>query len=284
MPKIIAAPKWYPLDVYNKNLSPTEWIPQLHRRIQYKKAVQLYPNKSKIDLFNLIILGDDISDILEALKQTKLEKALKPIEPISVFDVLLLHNKITESIWYKNQGDKIILQEILAALSLGKRLAELNQAQIKVYEKYKSLPWFNYDDVNILKRYPKIPYLSGSPISLNIGFSKESILSEIRKFITKWKGGNKKWELSPEILDSWARKNILAVFDLIEWFKTQSVTPPKTKLAEMIWPNPPESFSSNESEACLKDLFKEGIKLADKVIQEPIISILWHYSKTSQDK
>lgn len=268
----IARPFWYPLDIYNKNLSATELLDEICKRdILHNHLKSQISQEQKEASFLRIIIQNKIIPASSQLKKT----STRAIKPISVFEVFNMEIQISNSKWYQTLDDKNELEEVRHAYENGQ---PLNNTQIKILEKYLDIPWHKFQaNLDDNKEYP-LNYSYGIPVTIDIGIDKSIAIKELENLFTKMRGGKKIWALSPEIFESWKRKNIFAIFDLQKWFEIKGIKYKKTDLGRIIWGSkPPNSPILEDSTVDMKAFINESIKESQKVIQKGTIRPLWLY-------
>lgn len=269
--KKLDTPSWYPLIEYKNKISIDNWINQVWKRVYLRRMLSSSTEqKVQIELFESIIIRNEAPDILKELHDSKPQEILKPIQGISVFELFYYMELLKRSNWYQKQQDLNILNETVIELANGKTFSQLNDEHIKAHSKYIRAPAISFHEKSDNKNwYPHLPYTNGALMAINIGFSRQDILSETQRLMNYWLG-KKPQLLSSKILNSWSANNILAIHDLTQWGKItqKNYMRIKTRFARTIWANPPLDATEKLANA---------IKLSKRVINGSMILPLWEY-------
>jgi hypothetical protein len=265
----IEVPSWYPLPVYNRELTPEEWLHEIFKRSELNNTLA-YPfltQQESLEIFNAVILKDEIPDIRSILQG----KHGQPIRDLSIAESLYITELIKQDKSYRDNPDTIILESAIKA-RVGN--IPLTNEQRDVFGKYHDIPWHSFRaESNNHRWYPRIPYLIGAPVTINAFYFKTDILSELRKLLTRWI--TPKRAISKKVFSTWTEKKILAIFDLRIWYKLYGITIPKIELARILWPNPPPSKKKKHTTVYLEDYIDMAIDLSDKNIHQGNVSMLF---------
>lgn len=266
----IEIPSWYPLPVYNKELTHEEWLHEIFKRSKIKdiQASSALNQQSRLEIFNAIILKDEIVDIRSVL-QAQLGQ---PIRDLSISEVLYIAELIKREKSYSENPDMKILESAIKAKANN---ISLTNEQENVFSKFYDIPWHSFhEESNNKSWYPRIPYLMGAPVTINAFYFRTDILSELKKLLTRWTKPKFR-AISKKIFLTWTKKNILAIFDLQLWYKINNLEVPKIELARLLWPNPPISKKRKATTVCLDDYIDEAITLSDNNIHDGNVSMLF---------
>lgn len=273
MKKTIAKPDWYQEEFYNKNRSPEEWFFEIWKRdkfnrddLGFQSSIRVLPIEEKKKCFLDIIFFKDIDKILAGLQATPPQ----PIKHLTVSDVFRMANLISNSDWYKNQPNKELFESAIITIT---KEEELSREQKIAFSKFYDTPWCAFHENNQDKTwYPNqdIAYLSGIPISLDPGYVKEDTAKQLNTHLTRWVG--KLQDIQQNFI-AWQESNILAVFDLITWFKIQDIKYSKIGLHKLIWPSGRLSIATNEFVNPHDDI-DHSIKLTERVIGRDVLRTL----------
>jgi hypothetical protein len=270
----IEKPEWYPLPIYNKKITPEEWFYEIFKRVAFKNTLSL--SNSSIHLLeasvkaNLYLEKISENNLVEFLRTMIYPIPGKPIKPLSISDVFRLYGLIKKSNWYQNHPDKIIFESAVDTLTNGN---ELNQEQKIIFSKFFDTPWYTFHENSTNKVWNPLKdftYLNGVPVSIDPGYAKEDTAKELKNLLSAWVG--KLQDVSYKY-DSWQTCNILAVFDLMMWFKIQNITCTKIALHKLIWP---KGRISKKIDGLVNpdDDISLIIDLVDKVISSNVLRTL----------
>lgn len=258
MSKSLEKPNWYPLEIYEKKLTPEEWLQEIFKRLNLDEllANPFLDSQIQMSFFESIILKNQVKNMTQELRN----ELPRPIKPLSVFEILRLAFQVLRSQEYQTHPDKKNLETALTTIVEG---GTLNQDQKRIVSRFIEIPYneflINYSNQNINS------YISGLPIAIDPTFDRKDILFEMRRLLNKWQPKKKLRPLSQTIFKSWSEKKVLALFDLQVWYKIKQINYSKMDLARTLWPNPPES-KLKDSTVDLKDFIDEALKLTKKVI------------------
>lgn len=266
----IEIPVWYPLPVYNRELTPEEWLHEIFKRSKLNDilASPFMNQKTKLEIFNTIILKNEIVDIRTALRS----QLGQPIKDISITEILYIAELIKQEKSYSENPDTKILESAIKAKAHN---IPLTGQQKAVFSRFYDIPWHSFHgESNNKNWYPRIPYLIGAPVTINAYYFRTDILSELKKLLTRWTK-KKMRAISTDVFLNWSEKNILAIFDLRVWYKINGIDVPKIELARLLWPDPPTSKKKKGTTVYLDDYIDEAIALSDKNIHEGNVSMLF---------
>ena len=266
----IAPPSWYPLPIYNRELTPEEWLHEIFKRSKLNDilANPFLTQKDRLEIFDTIILRDEIFDIRSALRG----QLGQPIRDLSIAETLYIAELIKQDKSYGENPETKILEDAVKAKAQNKPLTDKQKV---VFSKFHDIPWHSFHEETHNKSwYPRIPYLMGAPVTINAYYFRIDILGELKKLLTRWTK-KKMRAISTDIFSTWSEKNILAIFDLRIWHKIHNIDMPKIELARLLWPNPPLSKKKKATTVYLDDYIDEAIDLSDKNIHHGNVSMLF---------
>lgn len=273
MTKTIEKPDWYKEDFYNKKRTPEEWLFEIWKRDKFNRedlglpcSIRILPVEEGKKLFLKFIFLNDIERFLAGLQPTPSQ----PIKPVTVSDAFRMVSLIANSDWYKNQADKELFESAIAAIDRGD---ELSTEQKIALNRFYDTPWYAFHENSHDKTwYPNkdIAYLSGIPMSIDPSYAQPDIISQLKNLLKRWIGKLQNIELK---FDTWQESNILAVFDLMTWFKIQNIKYKNIELHRLIWPDGRYSLTTNDPVNSDDDI-DHSIKLVKRVISRNVIRTL----------
>lgn len=281
--KDIVKPKWFNIKNYNKQLIPEEWLNEISKRVSltYCSDIHLMTVEQLQEIFKAHILENKHENFTAKLKELLDEipdELGRPINKLSIFEIIYLYHVIMFSDWASaNQNDCVFLHKVVGKLKSHEKLDLEDKA---IIEKYRVVPW----DVSIEvdKKYPVINHLNGTPLTINGSFDRDSTFDDLRKILTERIAPRKKIRLlNDEILQEWARKQILAIFDLTFWFRISGVRLTNELLFGFIWGkyNGPLSKGTKKpgTKVSAKDFIKDAKEMSEKLISPGTIKLLANY-------
>jgi hypothetical protein len=273
MAETLERPDWYNEDFYSKKRTPEEWLYEIWKRDKFNRddlgfpfSIRLLSAEKRKKCFQEIIFLNDIKEFLSGLQATPSQ----PIKHLTVSDVFRMANMISNSDWYKSQPDRELFESAIASMTNG---TELSKDQKIAFNKFYDTPWCAFHEKSNDKTwYPNkdMIYLSGIPISLDPGYAKKDIINQLKSKLTRWVGKLQDIELK---FNTWQDSNILAVFDLMTWFRIQDIEYSKIALFKLIWPQGRLSMTTKEYVNPDDDI-DHSISLVVRVISRDVIRTL----------
>ncbi len=236
MAKKLIKPSWYDEEFYNKNRTPEEWLYELWKRNQFRLGdIGLSHSTPSLSLheqekyFIEFIFDPRIENYLSYLEATP----PRPIRDLSVSDIFIMHNLLTNADWYKNHPKRHAFESSISTIAEKRTLPK--EQMRAFYEMYKT-PWCvfyeNHQQDSWCPKKENV-YLSGIPISLDPGYLKEDTIAILKKKLNACVG---KIQDIRSQFERWQSSKILAVFDLMLWFKIRRIEYSNIKLHNLIWP------------------------------------------------
>jgi hypothetical protein len=272
MVKNLEKPNWYQEEFYNKVRTPEEWLYEILKRNNFlhngyfQLSISLLPLEEKGKFFLNQIFEDRIDNALSFLQA----EPSQPIRALTVSDVFRMASLISNSDWYKTHPDKMIFENAIAGMSNGKTLTPEEK---NVFNKFYNTPWhFFHENSKDNNWYPNkdITHLSGIPLSIDPGYAKEDTAKQLKNYLTRCVGKLQDIELH---FEAWQERKILALFDLMMWFKVQEIEYTNINLHRLIWPK--GRFSSTQDEYINPDDdIEDSVKLVIKIINQNVIRTL----------
>lgn len=273
MKKELTRPSWYDDEFYNKNRTPEEWLYELDKRYNFKRnkiglthPINELSQEKQEKYFREFIFSQGIESILNDLKPT----SRQPVKYPSVSDIFIMYHHLINSSWYQNHPKRLTFENGISkhfknGILTGKQkdiLMEMHDTPWCAFHKnYQQESWCPNKDFH---------FLTGIPISLDAFHSKEDICTDLKNKLTAWAG--KPHDFLSKI-ETWQESKVLAVFDLIAWFKIKQIKYTKIGLYYLIWPNARISKTTGE-EVEPNDAIKNSIKLTDETINSSVIKLL----------
>ncbi|MFZ2315624.1 MAG: hypothetical protein WAW86_08230 [Gammaproteobacteria bacterium] len=284
MAKSIERPDWYQDEFYNKQRTPEEWLFEIDKRIKFDKdelnipfSIRLLTLEEKKQLFLKVIFYNEIENYLSQLD----EIPSQPIKHLTASDVFLMEKLLSNSEWYKEHPNREIFESAIEASANGEKL---NEKQKIAFNQFHDLPWQSFlrnSSEKTLHPNKYIPYLSGIPLSIDPSYSKQDITKLLNINLTSWVGKLQNIELH---FNTWQENKILAVFDLMIWFKMQNLEYTKISLHRLIWPKGRFSLTQDEYVNPENDI-EHSIKLMERAINENVrrmLAIMCEARKTNK--
>jgi len=266
----IEIPSWYPLPVYKRELTPEEWLHEFFKRSKINDilANPFLTQQNRLEIFNAIILRDEIIDIRSALRG----QLGQPIRDLSIAEILYLAELIKQDKSYTENPQTRILE---SAIKTKAQNIPLTNEQKEVFTQFYDIPWHSFhENTNDKNWYPRIPYLMGAPVTINAYYFRTDILGVLKNLLTRWTH-KKLRAISSDVFSTWSEKQILAIFDLRVWYKINNIEFSKIDLARLLWPNPPVSKKKKATTVYLDDYIDEAIDLCDTNIHHGNVSMLF---------
>lgn len=236
----LTRPSWYKDEFYNSTRTPEEWLYEIWKRNQFKQDNIGLPHS--IDILSateqeICFIEFIFAQEIEIFLKNFLEAARPaPIKYPSVSDVFFMFYLLKNSDWYKNHPKKDAFESAIPAMINNDIEALSKEQKIAFFEMYKS-PWCVFNELHSQETWCPIKemgYLSGIPLSLGPGFIKEDIIAVLKKKLNAWVGKLQDIRLQ---FDRWQESKILAVFDLMLWFKIRKIEYSNIGLHKLIWPD-----------------------------------------------
>lgn len=273
MIKKIERPTWYKDSYYDKKRTHEEWLYDIWKRDKFNRD-DCHPSVS----IRVLTLQDKVNCFLEMLSHDKSEEFLshlratpsQPIRHVSISDAFRMVSLITNSDWYKNHPQKKLFENAITALSNGNPLTHEEKI---AFDTFYNIPWHAFHaNSNDDEYYPNrdFTHLSGIPITVDPSYAKQDITKQLNTHLQRWVGKLQHIELH---FKNWHESKILAIFDLIMWFKIQDIKYTNASLHRLIWPT--GRFSSAENEYVNPDDdIEHGITLMKRVINQSVVRSL----------
>lgn len=267
-------PSWYDEEFYDKNRTQEEWLFEFWKRHQF--------NQDKIGLLHSIdklSIEEQKKYFIKFIFDPQIEKGInglleanppQPIKYPSVSDIFIMYHLLTNSESYKNNPHRGAFESGISTITNEGTLSK--EQQIAFLEMYNT-PWCAFYENHQQDSWcPKkeMEYLSGIPLSLDPAYSKKDTITILRKKLNAWVG---KLQGVHCQFDRWRESKILAVFDLMLWFKIQGIEFTNIGIHKLIWPNGRVSLSTDELVNPDDDI-AHSIDLANRVIDKSVISSL----------
>lgn len=269
MTEQLEKPSWYQDKLYDKNRTPEEWLDEFRRRDDFKRNdISKRPIKEQKNIFLWFMFDQKFDDVLTLLKPTPHQ----PIKNLSISDVFRMYHLLINTEWYKNHPERYVFESAIHKISYSNETLTDNEKE--TYFKMHETPWCAFHENHQQDGwYPTkdIAGLSGIPISLDPNYPKQDTSVILKKKLTAWVGKKQHIRLR---FDSWQERKILAIFDLINWFKILRIEHTNIGLHRLIWPD--GRFSKDTGEIVNPDDdIKESIGIMNRVINESIIEKLF---------
>ncbi|AMV13829.1 hypothetical protein SCO11_01985 [Legionella pneumophila serogroup 1] len=273
MTKELARPDWYNDEFYNKTRTPEEWLYELWKRDRFNRdktglphSIRKLPIKEQEQYFIDVIFEQKIEKMLSFLKPTP----PKPIRDVSISDVFIMYHLVTNTDWYKNNPHREAFESAISAIT---NKDSLSMEQKIAFHEMHETPWcVFYENYQQDSWCPKkeMEYLSGLLFSLDPAYSRKDTLTVLKRKLNASVGKLQDIQVQ---FERWQESKILAVFDLMLWFKIQGVRFTNIGLHKLIWPKGRVSSSTGQGVNPYDDI-DHSIKLANKVIDRSSISSL----------
>ncbi|CZG74386.1 TPA: hypothetical protein JBE90_12110 [Legionella pneumophila] len=268
-------PSWYDDKFYNKIRTPEEWLFELCKRYQFKQdeiglpySIYTYSIKQQEQCFIEFIFDQQIEKFLSVLVQAKPPQS---ISYPSVSDIFIMYHLLIKTGWYKNNQNRDAFESAISKIT---NEGVLSREEMRAFHEMYNIPWcIFYENHQQDNWCPKreMEFLSGIPISLNLGSSKQDTIKILKRKLNAWVGKLQGIQFQ---FDRWQESKILAVFDLTLWFQIQKKELTKIGTHKLIWPNGRVSNSTGEEVNPYDDI-DHSIELVNRVIDKsPICSLL----------
>jgi hypothetical protein len=286
MTKKLTRPSWYDEEFYNKVRTPEEWLYEIWKRNQFKQG--------KISLHfsvNSLPITEQEQYFIEFIFEKECEKFLsillkatppQPIKYPSISDVFFMYHLIKNSDWYNNHSKRGTFESAIPAI-IKRDTETLSREQKAAFLEMHETPWCVFHELHTQETWCPIKemgYLSGIPLSLDPGYIKEDTITVLKKKLNAWVGKLQDIRLQ---FDRWQEGKILAVFDLMLWFKIRKTEYSNKGLHNLIWPNGRISKSTGEEVNPYDDI-DHSIALASRVIDDSPVSSLLSLCNTRKFK
>lgn len=282
----LTRPSWYNEEFYNKTRTPEEWLYEIWKRNQFKQG--------KISLHfsvNSLPLTEQEQCFVEFIFEQGCEKFLslflkaappQPIKYPSISDVFFMYHLIKSSEWYKSHSKREAFESGIPAF-INNETETLSREQKEAFLEMHETPWCAFHELHPQEDWcpiKEIGYLSGIPLSLDPGFIKADTVKVLKKKLNGWVGKLQDIRLQ---FDRWQESKILAVFDLMLWFKIQKTEYSKISLHNLIWPSGRVSNLTGE-EINPYDGIDDKVGLATRVIDDSTVCSLLSLCNTRKYK
>jgi hypothetical protein len=275
MTKELKRPTWYQDGFYSKSRSVEDWLYEFCKRDEYRRndvgytnTIRMLPKEEQEIYFINLIFNQQQDKLLNMLKAIPPQ----PIKYLPVSDVFRMYHLIINTAWYKNHPNRLAFENAILKITHN---GILTRKQKEAFMEMLDTPWCAFNENHQQNSwYPNkdIDFLSGIPLSLAPGYSKKDTTKVLNKKLSGWVGKLQDIRLQ---FETWQESKILAVFDLMCWFKIQQIEYTNIGLYKIIWPQGRISKSTG-MEVNPYDGIDHSIKLVSRVISTSVIKSLFN--------